>query len=290
MSKTLTACPHPILGCLKAAEVFLGPDRKWSFSNPSDKQRLFLASCIHAMKDVDLIPELEKIASLSHEEINSWLAEHDFQIALQPFGADTFGVASILDVLVDWFRPGEEHTMHTDSGIYTGAKLKSGFRLCNLPGHENKVVELQTKTGEKVYLMMGDAPESELVMMKQVQEWTGQLVTSQDHASELVFPAVKLDREEDISWLIKMRTASANGDPYYISEAVQQTKFRLDHLGAHVRSAAAMAMRCLGFSTIYTINQPFYCWMMRDGLELPLFSAYLDRDVWTPQVETERQY
>jgi len=191
-------------------------------------------------------------------------------------------VASVFDVKVDWVSPGEESAVRTNQGVYVGAAMES-FKVFTVPGTDEKVVCLTAKTGERLFMVMGEPPQDELQLMKNVRQLSASLHPEIKAVSRLLFPKIALDRNEDISWLCGLSTLDADGGENVIAQALQQTKFKLDHLGAHVESTAAMEVsRGFNMSPSIIIHRPFYVWLERDGLNLPLFAAYLDTDVWSP--------
>ena len=108
-----TGVTYPIVAALKKAEDILGPSRRWTATN--DMQRRFLAKFFDICRDeVDRIPEIQSVASYSHVEINSFLKERGFTIQLNPWSPPDFGVASVLDVLVEWIEKGEVTVVRTD--------------------------------------------------------------------------------------------------------------------------------------------------------------------------------
>ncbi len=54
------------------------------------------------------LPDIESIASRDADEINTFLRQRGFRIELKPFDPSSFGVACILDLMVEWLRAGEE--------------------------------------------------------------------------------------------------------------------------------------------------------------------------------------
>ena len=62
----------------------------------------------------------------------------------------------------------------------------------------------------------------------------------------VLFPMVDYDEHVDISWLIGMRTFDVSNSEFGISQALQQTKFKMNQLGARVKSAVAFGIRALG--------------------------------------------
>ena len=86
----------------------------------------------------------------------------------------------------------------------------------------------------------------------------------------------------DISWLQGLNTTDQKNLPWNISQAMQQTKFKMNCQGARVKSAVAIAVRMCAsvMPNIYTIDKPFLLWIEREGLDIPIMYAYLDKDTW----------
>ena len=71
------------------------------------------------------------------------------------------------------------------------------------------------------------------------------------------------------------------GDGDSISQALQQTKFKMNQFGARVKSAVAIAVsRAMSREVGLDIDQPFYLWIERDGVTVPVMYAYLDQEDW----------
>ena len=100
-----TVVTYPIVAALVKAEDMLGKNRVWTPKN--GMQSRFLADFFRMCRNEVLgIPEIQSIASWSADEINTFLRQRGFDIQLQPFDSSTFGIASVLDVLVEWLRKG----------------------------------------------------------------------------------------------------------------------------------------------------------------------------------------
>ena len=87
------------------------------------------------------------------------------------------------------------------------------------------------------------------------------------------------------SWLIGMRTTMGEGhQEAVISQALQQTKFKMNQLGARVKSAVAIGISKTSASIEILepiiINKPFFLWIERPGLSFPLMYAYIDEANW----------
>ncbi len=274
-----TAVTYPIVAALKTAEQILGPDRVWNLTN--DLQRRFLADfCATCWEEVEGIAEIESTASYSADEINAFLKERGFTIQLEPWSPPNFGVASVLDLLVEWVEAGEATVVTADDGRqFPGVRIgEAGVRFFDAPGHPNPVAGLETKSGDHVYMTMLDQPPGGFDLIARAQELVGDKRPSWEYGG-LVFPMVDLNQEVDIAWLIGMHTCGNDGLPAIIAQALQQTKLRMNEIGA--RAESAVAIRAKGIpQPDYVINHPFLVWFERDGLSKPLFAGHITPDDW----------
>ena len=101
-------------------------------------------------------------------------------------------------------------------------------------------------------------------------------MTSQFRAMEVAFPMVDLDVKPDATWLVDMVTRADWGQPFRIVEAAQQSKLKLNHKGALQKSGFAATGMLESMSPSVEIDQPFLYWSMRDGLPIPLYTAWID--------------
>jgi hypothetical protein len=280
--KTATVAVWPILGCLKAAEEFVGKTSEWGPVN--DDQREFLDLFGEHIDGVDLLSSwLERRAGRDVAAINAWLRERGFDISLSEIDdADGFAVASILDVLVEWLKEGTRTKLDSGGVLYDGVKLKDGVRVCQHPGiSRNPVVRISTRSGVTVCMSVAESePEGRWGLLSLIRGL--QKVEASDYRYEgVVFPMVSYDRHEDIS-CFKGLGLVVPGREWFVSEAVQQTRFRMNEKGARAESAAAMTLKrcCVVGPEPYVIDRPFVLWMEADGLPLPLFAGVFAEDVW----------
>jgi len=269
---TKTSVVYPIIGALKEAEKLLG-EGSWEGSN--DKQKEFITNTL--TKEFNGLEELESISSWKTEDINKFLADRGFSIKIEELKSSEFGIASVLKLILEWLKKGENVDFYKYGKTYQGVKLTSGFTCRrNL---NNSVFCLDTKSGDKVYLYKVEEEPSNLENKVKELSNIGENYEFYDY---LIFPKVDLDREEDVRWLLKISYFQKNGMPWDLTQAIQQTKFKMDEVGAKVESAFAGAMMMRGIKPIkgYTIDSPFLCWIERDGLDNPLFIGYITKDSW----------
>jgi len=283
MSKTVVT--YPIVGAVLTAETIpeLGSNRRWTPTN--DTQRAFLKEFfLGGRQEIPRIPEIESKASWDYEVINRFLAERGFTIALQPFTSDTFGVASVLDLLVEWLIEGvEDRILTPDRKVYPGVLLpEDGVEFWSAKGHDNPIAALKTKSGDKIFMTMMDNPPEGFAMVEKAQELSRTSERIFDFGG-LIFPMVDLNQEVNISWLIGLWCMADSGDRARISQALQQTKLKMNEKGAHVKSAVAIAVTLEAFrmpKETHVINRPFLMWIERTGLSRPLFVGHITQEDW----------
>lgn len=280
-----TACMYPVFSAVRALDEFLGPNRMWHPVN--ERQDRFVAF-MGATQNDPLIPEIISKGSRSADVLNKFLREHGFSIELRPFPQDprfkACGAASVLDLKLEWQKTGKVVNINTpEHENFSGVELENitVFPLSSL----GFVACVPTKSNDVVYLTMHHSPFEGFALLEHVRILSERL-KSKTTASEgiLRFPMVDMDQEVDISWLKGMTTKDAYGDHNEISQALQQTKLKMNEKGARVKSAAAVgAIRSVSVRIplmLYVIDKPFLMWIERPGLSLPLFAGYITKENW----------
>jgi hypothetical protein len=284
--KTQCVVVYPISSALLEADLFLKNVK--SFTTKNDMQKKFLDE-FHAYckGDVSRIDEIQSIADTDHKRINKWLEDNGFQIRLGPFGPGGFGVASILDLLSKWAIKGTKASVMTEKNEYfPGVKMTNyGLKFHQVKDNPNFIIEIKTKGDDIAYLMMADGAPLGLAMVEYVEKISNNMKAAFFEYEGVIFPQIDLDEEGPIEWLVGLQFETPSGKiPYYvISEALQQTKLKMNEEGFRVKSAVALGI--LGEAVLekkepYVINQPFLLWIARKGLSKPLCVAYLNTDVW----------
>lgn len=276
-----TSCFYPIVGALLGALDFLNA-KDWSEVNETQKE--FLAQFYNgATNESRDLKELETRASTVAAELNSFLKERGFSITLDEFKDNEFGVVSILDVLVEWVEKAQRRKLQHEGKMYDAAYLDDNFSAFKVEGHEFPVARIDTKrSGEYVYLTRSSKALESLELMNAVKNLQSKLEPDDTNYDGLLFPMVELNQEVDISWLQNMFTMKGT-QKWSVAKALQQTKFRMNEEGARAESAVALTMRCASVARpkpILKIDGPFFAWIVRDGLSMPLFAGYITPEEW----------
>ena len=289
--KRQTMVVAPIIAALVKAEDRIGANRVWQAIN--DLQKKFLTEhFIHRDKLGNFRPEeLRSWISESADELNKILTEEGFDIQLSEFPSGQFGVLSILDVLVDWLVEGRQIEIFSGGKKYAGVEMKRGeltedgpkliFEAFRVSEHSHPIACVHTKSGDRVFMTIAGKEVEGFDLVDAIDE-IRKLQFEIDYFEKLEFPMIDYCQTIDISWLLGMTTNDLIGSSWDISQAIQQTKFKMNHQGARVKSAVAMAIRMLSINIpkVLRIDKPFWFWTEREGLEIPIIYGYFDTGDW----------
>ena len=266
---------HPLIGCLLEAEGVIGKS-DWRPFN--DFQKSLLHRLAHNRDLSAFEKELQSIASFDVDEINRFLEDSGFSISLNPFtNPQSFGVASVLVVNVQWKKKGEEEKVFFGGKAYPAVRQK-GF-LARSRAHNEPIVAIETQNGDTVFLTKAPHPLKSDELYPWVKEVSGAVSVS--GSASVIFPCASLHQTKHLHELLDMEIDDGK---YFIGQALQETKFKLDLLGAKVESAAAMELVFrsvrLSESETVVIDHPFVCWIRRNGIIDPYFMGYIPESAW----------
>ena len=284
---SLVTSPYTIPAAFVAAEHVvhpnglwvIGQDRRWNPVN--EQQRRYLEIFEIARTEVATIPEIEAKGSFVAEVLNAFLRMHGFSIELEAFAPDEFGVAAVFEVVLAWLETGKAHTIvRADGKTYPGVLLEHDMPAFTVPGHENPVISLPTKTADSVYLTMIEKPADEFAMLATAKRFMA--TRQQARTTQVLFPMVDLDVKVALEWLKGMWTLPQSGPQLKVTQALRQTKVQMNEEGVRIEEAAAVG---IAFAAVFlpkrhVIDRPFLMWVERPGLSLPLFVGYITEEDW----------
>lgn len=280
---TFTAVLLPILAALSVAQDKL-PRAEWEPTN--SEQRLLMDRYYSKRHELQkLLPkELRSCAAFGPagvKEVNHFLKENGFDIELDAnVSPIALAVASILDIALSWKVEGKKDSLIIKkNGLevsYSAVRMEEGYVIRKLSSG-NHVLAIGAKNGDTVYMTIADRLLGGFELFEHVQTLSSlkheNVTASFSHA---IFPMVDINQEVDITWLMELAYGA-----YSIDQALQQTKFQMDEKGAAVQSAVAIVLNeSCSCSPVFMINKPFYLWIERPGMSLPLFAAYVDFADW----------
>lgn len=280
-----TVCLAPILAALMAAQNFVISDKPFSkpvFKPNSLIQEYFFSNYWPLRSEIDkfLSKDIKSEASKDVEVVNGFLTANDFNIQLTDLhDPSAFYVASILKIVLTWKEKGESDWIYDSNWNkkYLAVKMKKSDQWkvlapVNRSDDADKILEITAENGDKVY--MKNAKESEKALdgfelmskILELQDSVSKFENIIDGYDEVLFPKVEINKEDKLGWLVNLGL-----DSYFVAEALQQIKLKIDENGAIVKSAAAISCdECCYLSKKFEIKKPFVFWIIRPGMTLPI--------------------
>ena len=232
--------------------------------------------------------ELMACASKNVEEVNELLEEKGFALRLVKQAEGTCYFASTLNISFQWEKKGAQVPMEVAGITYDAVQksVKAG-NVFFMGEHEHPIFEIRTRGRDVVYMTKATSLDlTNFGLLEISRSLTPMHYWERRNCSNdyiLTFPMVDSTEISSIEWL---RWMSYRGGEE-VTEALQETTFKMDEKGASVRSAAAMytAAGCAYGEPkppiYYEMNEPFWLWVTRPGLAVPYFALYCTPDIWT---------
>ncbi len=285
VTKSFVEFPHGIAATLQTTDSHPRFESLPQWKGKSSPQQLFLSLMQDLLPVLDIFRSegnLDAIISAEVADVNNMLKERGFDIQLEDLQTpDALYMLSIIRQAVQWKHEGEKETIFCseEGDSYDGVTLEEGVDFFEAPSHPHGVARIATKDPKKfVFMTIADGfSQSPLGLTGAITCLHHDLVpASRFDFSALSFPMIDANIETDISWCAGLHRGS-----FSILEALQQTMFQMNHIGAVAETATAMAgLESLGPKTL-EIDQPFFLWMTQDGIDIPTFFAFFAQDVWS---------
>ncbi len=285
-----TAAILPILSALSLAQNKFQenfPHSQW-IPNTSE-QNLFFKN-YYPQKDQlqKLLPQELRSCVGDVHQVNGFLKENGYTIQLKDNLPDSIlAVASILDIALTWKVPGEKSTLTRagdSSQNYSAVHMQSGFTLRKTP-EGKQILAVDAQNGDTVYMAIADGPSEGFSLSETVHSLSSNSyedITNMFSGAQ--FPMVDIHTSITLDWLLRLPYGYQDVPPYFeIRQALQETRFRMNEKGAHAQSVVAIELKVTGIQEpqpTFEINEPFYLWIERPGMSMPLFAAYIDTTDW----------
>lgn len=232
------------------------------------------------------ITGLEALASRSYQALNEFLTNRKFSPMVQPFNPKMgIGVVSILDKLIQWLTgPGALVKIPTARGERPGFELPSAdVNIYEVDGYDRSyLLELRTQSADSLWLFAHD--NTSLTGLDMVRLSFDVMKKKRQPASVYAGAQILMldfDVKPDISWLCGADTKTASDEYYYIAQAAQQFKMRMDQTGARVKVATTivtMRSAVMNKPKVFILDCPFYGWWTQMSVALPMATFFADWD------------
>jgi hypothetical protein len=237
---------------------------------------------------------LKAKADLSAEPLNRMLAEAGFDIRLSgwPDDGHHFGAVSILNAGVAWIEEGRptKIRLHCGRGDEVDAftlERKIGIKASKYRNDETHplLVIPTTRDGEHVAIHRTDSQHNGLDLFDATEALVAETRTPRPwnwaRPETFNIPMVDLDVRPDLGFLAGMGFGDSE-----ITQAIQQVKFGMNHMGARAKVGTGVGARVCSIPRSYTVDGPFMVAIIRtaaNGDLVPIFSAFIgDADFKAP--------
>jgi len=290
-TESITATFVPIISCLRKVEEFVVTPGEWVPQN--DTQRKFISSRLQDKHELEMFLngtneneplKIEGIASKKALDINEFLERHNFNISFEDFEKNKFGVASVMDALLNWEVKGRSTTLKgQDGNVHAAVSID----LIDVVRSVNISPILYLPTTQREYQVGITVPERSIEDEFDLMDFiinTKERVTANNfglakYSESVVFPKVDLDQETDVNWLEDMLYSPFPG--YRIDRAIQQVKFKMNEHGLHAKSGMGIRIETLGaHPEPLVIDRPFITWIEKDQISVPLFAGLINYGDW----------
>lgn len=271
--------PSPIVSAIEKAAEYTGitPDQ---IIPTNGTQEAFLA---HYLNNTDVLSklssdEMRSWASTNFDELNTILKNEGFDIRLEQTSDDDVGIVAILKAAIEWKEKAKKINIAHNNTYYDAILLEEAKQGCTVTqptNYAHPIASVETKSGDTIHFAIADE-EAEGFALRDKIELLRNAQKTPTNISSVAVPMVDLNEKQQLDWLLGLIF-----DEYVVSEAEQQTKFKMNETGAKVESAAVLVIeRCCAPTKRYTIDQPFFVWIERPGMDEPYFTAYVGPEDW----------
>lgn len=279
--------PEAIAGAFGAAEQFLGPNRKWTSTDPG--AALFLKQLPQHRADAAGISTFTQSVAQADgvDKVNEFLKSKGLSTQLEPSPEKgTVAAATVVDVSVTWEKKGVATTVEhrRTGGTLPAAEFKvidGGYRIGDRP---NAIAELRGTNGVRVF--MTELTDAERTSGKTARQLTATMVNGLRNPDEIsvypygtkfTVPMADFHHTQNLSSLRGAQTTTATGQTFTMQEVISEERFRMNESGARAQSAVAVQGVTLGVSTPVEIliNDTYLVWVA-DSKGRVLFNAIID--------------
>ena len=260
----------------------LGADRVWTPAHVH--QARLLALYAGGKSQIASLHSLKSKAGTDFGALNEFLTSNGFP---PMFGqGEGIGVVSILDMLIEWIQKGTPCEISVEGAYvppYPGFEIKQGFEAFRVAQNEEPLIRLLTKSGDSLWAVIPNKlPENPIDMAFAIFDLMHQTRSADYKYTSVQMPLIDIDVKPDLSFLLNASTIDESGIGWYVAQAMQQFKLRINAEGARAKVATAIEMRSLSFkpNQAYVFDRPFLTWMTQGNSELPLAMAQAGTDSW----------
>ena len=233
------------------------------------------------------------------DKINKFLEENGFSIRLSPSGSsDSISSAAAVDVRVTWEQPGTRADIAlTERGTnVAGVQIANPVAFYSAKNHAAPVVELKTSGKERFFItrfekkLSAEDPFAATDAAAELSKGLTKLGTVA-YPNGVMFPMADCNSRSSMDFLTGMAIKDAKGQAYPITQALFESRFRLNEFGARGQAAAAV-YATISEPLALIIDGPYLAWFeiengdskgKNESTIIPFAILVLEDDMREPQ-------
>lgn len=279
--------------------TFIDRSPKWQTVHADQESLLSTISSLRDSLSDFGHTELQVWALNDHNALNTHAQQNNIPITFKPFADGEFGTLAILNLQLVWAqKPTKTTCEFTNVANESSTKAKAlafnrGALIYASSTHEQPIIKIKTNSGDIACFTVADDQKIDKFFLTQkiTQIRTTMCNTPLQrncippyipHSVTVVIPQFSYDGPVDIAWLNGLTCTNKQTKEYAITQAVEHLKIHVNENGCSVKAGAGLNFMPISSSQrTLTIDKPFYFWLERENVPLPLMEAYIDIDTIT---------
>lgn len=270
---SIAISPYTMPAALAAGDNLLGK-QDWKANTSNNEQVEWLEKYPQRAEIASSLSEIESNATDVIDQHIGWLGKRGWSAAITNGGRGDIYLASVLSAGGKWLVPG---TNYSDSKT----NLKRAILKEVFVSTTQKYARIRTEEeGLEFWIHEIGAPIIDSAgLRKAAYEMLRDVVddpSTDIEEGSLDFPMVNLKYRKAADYLIGLSSG-----PNQVTQADEGFELKMNHLAGRAKAKAEVAVsRGIDMKPHLIINNPFLVLVVKDGVEEPLFAAYVDRDSW----------
>lgn len=221
------------------------------------------------------------------DPVNQFLRENKFTIQLRgPIGPSDLALAAIMKIAMRWEVPGTSIDLLVEQmgGSYVpGVEMKKkrgGIRFTRSGSWREPIVEIKTNANQQTRFfmtMLDEAPGSFFELYELGTRLATRSEQTDSRHSKIIFPKVDLRViRPELTEIIGLTAGDG-----IVTQAMGESTFKMNEIGARAEDAAAVGIeKSPDMGHYFILNKPLLVWATREGINLPLFAAWVNTQDW----------
>lgn len=267
---SIAISPYTMPAALAAGDNLLGK-QEWVANSSNNEQAEWLEKYPQRAKIAGSLPEIESNATDIIDQHIGWLGKRGWSAAVTKGSRGDVYLASVLSAGGKWLTPGTSYSDSTTNlkrAVLKEVFVSTAKKYARIPTQQEDIEFWVQEVGTTIIDSAGLAKAANEMMQEMGDDITEEGI--------LNFPMVNLRYRKAADYMIGLRSGINE-----VTQADEGYELKMNHLAGRAKAKAEVAVsRGIDMKPLLTINGPFLVLVVKEGVNEPLFAAYVDRDSW----------